>query len=140
MVLMRWYIVLLYMLPMLEISLIWSLRELIFELLKICSISCIKNRINRFVLTSTTALYGHAVNSSIMALHGWAIALRMSRCFPEPADLMTSYRLHRGVDAIAVNFLIGKGWIPKYGFEEVLRQYDDESSEILIPKSKNYRR
>ena len=197
---------------------------------------CIKNRINRFVLTSTTALYGHAVNSS----HGaaWldesviplpkniyhrtklkseelvqqaasiqsfsAIALRMSRCFPEPADLMTSYRLHRGVDArdvatahrfvlesatagfqkyivssatpfqksdcealgvdaievlkvrvpelvdefkkrgwklpvkidrvYASNSLIDKGWIPKYGFEEVLHQYDDESSEILIPR------
>lgn len=25
--------------------------------------------------------------------------LRMSRCFPEPADLMACYRLHRGVDA-----------------------------------------
>jgi nucleoside-diphosphate-sugar epimerase len=25
--------------------------------------------------------------------------LRMSRCFPEPADLMGVYRLHRGVDA-----------------------------------------
>lgn len=25
--------------------------------------------------------------------------LRMSRCFPEPADLMAVYRLHRGVDA-----------------------------------------
>jgi len=26
-------------------------------------------------------------------------ALRMSRCFPEPAPLMAAYRLHRGVDA-----------------------------------------
>lgn len=25
--------------------------------------------------------------------------LRMSRCFPEPADLMACYRLHRGIDA-----------------------------------------
>lgn len=25
--------------------------------------------------------------------------LRMSRCFPEPADLMALYRLHRGIDA-----------------------------------------
>ena len=25
--------------------------------------------------------------------------LRMSRCFPEPADVMAAYRLHRGVDA-----------------------------------------
>ena len=27
------------------------------------------------------------------------ITLRMSRCFPEPAPVMASYRLHRGVDA-----------------------------------------
>lgn len=34
------------------------------------------------------------------ATHGLAItALRMSRCFPEPAPLMAAYRLHRGVDA-----------------------------------------
>ena len=72
-----------------------------------------------FVLTSTTSLYGHA-------LHGWidetieprprdiydvtkreaerlvraagGAILRMSRCFPESAELMTAYRLHRGVD------------------------------------------
>src|SRR6185295_401983 len=25
--------------------------------------------------------------------------LRMSRCFPEPADVMGIYRLHRGIDA-----------------------------------------
>jgi UDP-glucose 4-epimerase len=25
-------------------------------------------------------------------------SLRMSRCFPEPADLMAGYRLHRGID------------------------------------------
>lgn len=198
--------------------------------------ACIRNRINCFILTSTTALYGGAVDSS----HGAAwldesvvplpkniyhrtklkseelvrqaasaegfsgVALRMSRCFPEPADLMASYRLHRGVDArdvasahhfvlqssttgfqkyivsgatpfqkndceelavnavevfkvrapelvkefkkrgwklptkidrvYASNSLIEKGWMPKYGFVEVLRQYDDESSEVLIPK------
>lgn len=27
------------------------------------------------------------------------VSLRMSRCFPEPAPIMASYRLHRGVDA-----------------------------------------
>jgi UDP-glucose 4-epimerase len=27
------------------------------------------------------------------------VALRMSRCFPEPAPVMAAYRLHRGVDA-----------------------------------------
>lgn len=28
-----------------------------------------------------------------------AITLRMSRCFPEPADIMAVYRLHRGIDS-----------------------------------------
>ena len=72
-----------------------------------------------FVLTSTTSLYGHALNGWIdetveprprdiydetklaaerlVAEAGGAI-LRMSRCFPEPAELMTAYRLYRGVD------------------------------------------
>lgn len=27
------------------------------------------------------------------------VSLRMSRCFPEPADVVAAYRLHRGVDA-----------------------------------------
>lgn len=72
-----------------------------------------------FVFTSTTSLYGHA-------LHGWidettvpeprdiydetkhkaerlvkeagGAILRMSRCFPEPEDLMAAYRLYRGID------------------------------------------
>jgi UDP-glucose 4-epimerase len=72
-----------------------------------------------FVFTSTTSVYGHA-------LHGWidetveprprdiydetklaaerlvgeagGAILRLSRCFPEPYELMTSYRLHRGID------------------------------------------
>lgn len=35
-----------------------------------------------------------------LAAKGLAVtALRMSRCFPEPAPLMAAYRLHRGVDA-----------------------------------------
>lgn len=86
--------------------------------------------VSRFVLTSTTALYGHAATPDGRA--GWvdealtpepktiyhrsklaaeALArdeasttfgvrvLRMSRCFPEPANVMAAFRLHRGVDA-----------------------------------------
>lgn len=83
----------------------------------------------RFVFTSTTALYARAIArgkctlideqtppqpSSVyhrtklaaenllatLAGGGFAVrVLRMSRCFPEPADVMAAYRLHRGVDA-----------------------------------------
>ena len=82
-----------------------------------------------FLYTSTTALYGEAVEPGActwidettapqprsvyhrtkyaaevmlesMASEALPVrALRMSRCFPEPADQMASYRLHRGVDA-----------------------------------------
>lgn len=85
--------------------------------------------VTRFVYTSTTALYGHAIgpgqctwvsedtepqpksiyhrtNLAAEALLEDAAnealpvrVMRMSRCFPEPAPLMTLYRLHRGVDA-----------------------------------------
>jgi len=81
-----------------------------------------------FVLTSTTSLYGHAFEQDrkavwvdeqlqpaprdiydetklqaegIVASAGNALSvtsLRMSRCFPEPPDVMAWYRLHRGVD------------------------------------------
>lgn len=81
-----------------------------------------------FVLTSTTSLYGHAlvpdgravwVNEQLqpeprdiydetkleaeqlLASAGGSMtvtSLRMSRCFPEPAELMAGYRLHRGID------------------------------------------
>jgi UDP-glucose 4-epimerase len=132
--------------------------------------------------------------------------LRMSRCFPEPADTMAVYRLHRGIDARDVAaavalaasdrrpgshtyilsgttpFLPGDaaalkhdaasvlrrrcphivsamalrgwtlpgtidrvydasrartelGWLPRFGFEEVLRQHDMGSPEILPPAS-----
>jgi nucleoside-diphosphate-sugar epimerase len=27
------------------------------------------------------------------------------------------------------------GWAPRFGFDEVLRQYDEESSEVLSPAS-----
>lgn len=85
--------------------------------------------VGRIVFTSTTALYGHAVkegsctwiteetppkphtiyhhtklaaealleNAADRALH--VRVLRMSRCFPEGADRVASYRLHRGIDA-----------------------------------------
>lgn len=83
----------------------------------------------RFVFTSTTALYGLAVPEegcvwideatqpsprtiyhqtkleAEMALEAMAgdrfdvRILRMARCFPEPADRMAVYRLHRGIDA-----------------------------------------
>lgn len=84
--------------------------------------------VSRIVFTSTTALYGHAVkegacawiteetppqphtiyhhtklaaealleNAADRALH--VRVLRMSRCFPEQADRMAAYRLHRGID------------------------------------------
>ena len=83
----------------------------------------------RFLYTSTTALYAHAIEPGACT---WVTeeteprprtiyhrtnlaaerllqelanedcpvrALRMSRCFPEPADIMATYRLHRGIDA-----------------------------------------
>jgi nucleoside-diphosphate-sugar epimerase len=82
----------------------------------------------QLVFTSTTSLYGHALEPKDQA--AWideqvepqprdiydetkleaerlvatacgsltCTSLRMSRCFPEPAELMTIYRLHRGID------------------------------------------
>lgn len=83
-----------------------------------------RHGVQRFVFTSTTALYGspgwidettvprprtvyHRTKLAAEALLQQAAAaggpvvriLRMSRCFPEPAPLMAAYRLHRGVDA-----------------------------------------
>lgn len=89
--------------------------------------------VSRFILTSTTALYGAAVPPPGAGLAGWidehtvpkprsiyhetklqaeqllqsyghagalvVTILRMSRCFPEPASRMATYRLHRGIDA-----------------------------------------
>lgn len=84
--------------------------------------------IGRFVFTSTTALYGNAIAAggctwvdeqtppkpksiyhrtklaaeaylSEVADEGFAVrVLRMSRCFPETANRMAVYRLHRGID------------------------------------------
>jgi UDP-glucose 4-epimerase len=85
--------------------------------------------VSRFVYTSTTALYGDAVQPDActwideetppqprtiyhrtkyaaevmleeMASEALPVrVLRMSRCFPESADVMAMYRLHRGIDA-----------------------------------------
>lgn len=82
----------------------------------------------RFIYTSTTALYGNAVDEGHCTwidedtqphpksiYHRTKLAaerlledlaspalpvrvLRMSRCFPEPAPIMAVYRLHRGID------------------------------------------
>lgn len=84
--------------------------------------------VRHFVLTSTTSLYGHALEpigeaawidekvepqprdiydetkleaERLVAAAGGSMtctSLRMSRCFPEPAELMATYRLHRGID------------------------------------------
>jgi len=83
---------------------------------------------SHFVLTSTTSLYGHALETAGAAV--WVderlapqprdiydetkleaerlvasaanvmtvTSLRMSRCFPEPAEAMAWYRLYRGID------------------------------------------
>jgi nucleoside-diphosphate-sugar epimerase len=83
---------------------------------------------SHFVMTSTTSLYGHALEPEgaaiwvdeclepqprdiydetkleaerLVASAGNALtvtSLRMSRCFPEAADVMAWYRLHRGID------------------------------------------
>lgn len=82
----------------------------------------------RLVFTSTTALFGHVVSAGTCTFidedtpprpksiyhrtkleaeqvleeaagsHLAVRVLRMSRSFPEPADVMAAYRLHRGVD------------------------------------------
>lgn len=88
----------------------------------------IASNASHFVLTSTTSLYGHALQSSNQA--AWVdeqlqplprdiydetkleaerlvtsaggqmtvTSLRMSRCFPEPTEAMAWYRLYRGID------------------------------------------
>ncbi len=85
--------------------------------------------VRKFVYTSTTALYGHAISPGVctwvdedtppqprtvyhrtnlaaealleeMASEALPVrVLRMSRCFPEPVPIMAIYRLHRGIDA-----------------------------------------
>ena len=84
--------------------------------------------VSHFVLTSTTSLYGQALQREVSVV--WVdeelwpqprdiydetkldaerlvssagtsmtvTSLRMSRCFPEPADVMAWYRLYRGID------------------------------------------
>lgn len=47
-----------------------------------------------------TKLAAESALADIARQHGLCVtALRMSRCFPEPAQQMAAYRLHRGVDA-----------------------------------------
>lgn len=48
-----------------------------------------------------TKLAAEELLEAAAARHGGlaVTALRMSRCFPEPAPLMAAYRLHRGIDA-----------------------------------------
>jgi UDP-glucose 4-epimerase len=201
--------------------------------------ACIDRRITRFVLTSTTALYGDVVRDATS--HGAAawidetvaprpttiyhrtklsaeglvqsaaergalagVVLRMSRCFPEPANVMACYRLHRGSDArdvasahrwavehlrtgfhrfvvsgatpftkgdlgalardapgvlrrrapglvaaferrgwrlpqridrvYAARALQSLGWNPQFGFEEILRELDQTSGNVLLPR------
>lgn len=92
--------------------------------------AAVENKVQRFVYTSTTSLYGQAMVSPewavwvteklvpqprdiydvtklaaenlcqiIAAAHGLpGLSLRVSRFFPEPADLLAIYRLYRGVD------------------------------------------
>lgn len=90
---------------------------------------CAEAGVGRLVYTSTTALYGATATArgaawvtedtepmprtvyhrtklraeavlEAAATRGLAVvALRMARCFPEPAPRMAAYRLHRGVDA-----------------------------------------
>ncbi len=94
----------------------------VFELARAAGVS-------RFLYTSTTALYGHAIEQGACTwvseetvpqpksiYHRTKLAaeavlevaatdalpvrvLRMSRCFPEPAPEMALFRLHRGIDA-----------------------------------------
>jgi nucleoside-diphosphate-sugar epimerase len=190
--------------------------------------------VSRLVFTSTTALYGNAPTAGrcrwvqedtppeprtvyhrtkLEAEHELERAacnalavrvLRMSRCFPEPCEIMASYRLHRGVDlrdvaaahvaaltdagqsfqryivsartpflvedceslacdAVAVlkvrspllvqqfnqrGWVLPRsidrvydstramrqlGWEPRFGFDEVLAQFDRRSPEVLPP-------
>jgi UDP-glucose 4-epimerase len=81
--------------------------------------------VGRFVLTSTTSVYGHslvsagrtvwidesvhprprdiydetklAAESLVAACSNSAIVLRVARCFPEPFPMLARHRLHRGV-------------------------------------------
>ena len=202
--------------------------------------ACLDRRIRRFVFTSTTALYGDAVDDAMaLGAAAWidetvaprpktiyhrtklsaerlvqaaaergalaGVVLRMSRCFPEPADVMACYRLHRGIDArdvaaahrwavehppagfhrfvvsgatpftksdlpglaldapgvfkvrapalvaeferrgwrlprtvdrvYASGTLRSMGWHPEQGFDEVLRQFDAASGDVLLPQA-----
>lgn len=53
-------------------------------------------------------------------------ALRMSRCFPEPAPIMAIDRVYDS--SLAQQAL---GWTPAYGFDEVARLLDTHIPEVL---------
>lgn len=122
---------------------------------------------SHFVLTSTTSLYGHALDpdgravwvdeqlephprdiydetkleaEQLVAAAGNALAvtsLRMSRCFPEPADVMAWYRLYRGVDrrdvadahALALN---RKGVPATYVISGATPFHRDDCEQLLV--------
>jgi len=91
--------------------------------------ACLRHRVQRFVYTSSTSLYGHALvpvdravwvtedlvprprdiyDTTKMAAEEacrvasgtslTCVSLRIARCFPEPAEQVAIYRLHRGID------------------------------------------
>ncbi|WGM60579.1 NAD(P)-dependent oxidoreductase [Agrobacterium tumefaciens] len=103
-------------------------RRINVEGTRMLAAAAIEVGVPRLVFTSTTALYGNAVSAGtctfinedtpprpksiyhrtkleaeqaleeIAGPHLAVRVLRMSRSFPEPADVMAAYRLHRGVD------------------------------------------
>ncbi|CDI08494.1 NAD-dependent epimerase/dehydratase family protein [Agrobacterium pusense] len=103
-------------------------RRINVEGTRLLAAAAVEAGLQRLVFTSTTALYGEAVSAgtctfinedtpprpksiyhrtkleaeqALEKIAGPQLAvrvLRMSRSFPEPADVMASYRLHRGVD------------------------------------------
>jgi len=103
-------------------------RRINVEGTRMLAAAAVEAGVQRLVFTSTTALYGDAVSAEtctfineetpprpksiyhrtkleaeqaleeIAGPHLAVRVLRMSRSFPEPADVMAAYRLHRGVD------------------------------------------
>lgn len=103
-------------------------RRINIEGTRMLAAAAVEAGVPRLVFTSTTALYGEAVSAAtctfidedtpprprsiyhrtkleaeqalekIAGPHLAVRVLRMSRSFPERADVMASYRLHRGVD------------------------------------------
>lgn len=121
---------------------------------------------NHFVLTSTTSLYGHALEAEgsavwvdeqlepqprdiydetkleaerLLASAGGSVtatSLRMSRCFPEPAEEMAWYRLYRGVDrrdvAEAHALALRRRGCPKTYIVSATTPFEREDCEQLL--------